>query len=139
MDSEKRKALEAAGWQFGDAADFLAMSDEERQLLDARVEAALAVRRQRQAQKLSQKQLASRIKTSQPRVAKIERAAPDVSLDQILRAYAAVGGRFAVKEVSRSRKTKAGRPNSPARGKKLKTGLEPKTAKVHIELIGTEL
>jgi hypothetical protein len=44
MNSEKRKALEAAGWQFGDAADFLGMTDEERQLLDARIEAALAVR-----------------------------------------------------------------------------------------------
>ena len=28
MRSEKRKALEAAGWKFGDAADFLAMTDE---------------------------------------------------------------------------------------------------------------
>jgi hypothetical protein len=33
------------------------MSDEERQLLDARVELALAVRRQREARNLSQKQL----------------------------------------------------------------------------------
>src|ERR1700758_4913759 len=99
MDAQKRKALEAAGWRFGDAADFLGMTDEERQLLDARVEAALAVRRQRQARKLSQKQLAGRLKTSQPRVAKIERAAPDVSLDQILRAFAAAGGRITVKQV----------------------------------------
>ena len=102
MDSEKRKALEAAGWRFGDAADFLGMTDEERQLLDARVEAALAVRRQRQALRLSQKQLANRIKTSQPRVAKIERAAPDVSLDQILRAFTAAGGRIAVTHTGRS-------------------------------------
>ena len=34
MDAAKRKALEAAGWRFGDAADFLGMTDEERQLLD---------------------------------------------------------------------------------------------------------
>lgn|GEM_PF-6262155 len=38
MDATKRKALEAAGWKVGDAADFLEMSDEERQLLDTRVE-----------------------------------------------------------------------------------------------------
>src|SRR5207249_2491339 len=112
MDAAKRKALEAAGWRFGDAADFLEMTDEERQLLDARVEAALAVRRQRQAQKLSQKQLAGRMKTSQPRVAKIERAAPDVSLDQILRAFAAAGGRITVRQVERSRTTGAGRKGS---------------------------
>ena len=38
MDATKRKALEAADWKVGDAADFLEMSDEERQLLDTRVE-----------------------------------------------------------------------------------------------------
>jgi predicted XRE-type DNA-binding protein len=97
MDAKKRKALEAAGWCLGDAADFVKMTDAERQLLDARVEIALAVRQQRQALNLSQKQLAIRIKTSQPRVAKIERAASDVSLDQILKAFAAAGGHISVK------------------------------------------
>ena len=84
MNSAKRKALEAAGWKVGDAADFLGMNDEERQLLDARVELALAVRRQREASHLSQKALGVKLKTSQPRVAKIERAATDVSLDQLV-------------------------------------------------------
>jgi predicted XRE-type DNA-binding protein len=96
MNVRKRKALEAAGWKFGDAADFLEMSEEERQLLDARVELALAVRRQREARNLSQKQLGELLKTSQPRVAKIERAAADVSLDQIVRALAAAGGKISV-------------------------------------------
>lgn len=41
MLPEKRKALEAAGWRFGDAADFLAMTEEDRQMLDLRVDAAL--------------------------------------------------------------------------------------------------
>lgn len=97
MDSAKRKAIEAAGWKVGDAADFLEMSDEERQLLDARVSIALAIRQQREALDLSQKELGARLKTSQPRVAKIERAAPDVSLDQLVRALAAAGGRITVK------------------------------------------
>ncbi len=100
MNSKKRKALKAAGWKIGDAADFLGMSDQERQLLDARVEVALAVRRQRESHKLSQQQLASRIKTSQPRIVKIERAAADVSLDQLLRTFAAAGGRIAVKRAA---------------------------------------
>jgi len=125
MESEKRKALEAAGWRFGDAADFLEMTEGERQLLDARVEAALAVRRQREALKLSQKQLATRIKTSQPRIAKIEHAAPDVSLDQILRAFAAAGGRITVKQGRPSgRKTRA-----PKRGNGRK-----RTAQIEIKL-----
>lgn len=96
METSKRKALEAAGWKLGDAANFLEMSDDERQLLDARVEMALAVRRQREASRLTQQQLATRIKTTQPRVAKIERAAPDVSLDQLVRALAAAGGKIVV-------------------------------------------
>jgi ribosome-binding protein aMBF1 (putative translation factor) len=107
MDASKRKALKAAGWKIGDAADFLEMSAEERQLLDARVEVALAIRRQRKARNLSQKELGSRLKTSQPRIAKIERAASDVSLDQLVRAFTAAGGKMVVKSVtSNSRKGK---------------------------------
>jgi hypothetical protein len=106
MNLAKRKALEAAGWKIGDAADFLAMNAEERQLLDARVELALAIRRQRQACKMSQKELGARLKTSQPRVAKIERAAPDVSLDQLVRAYTAAGGKFIVRSGGTSKKGK---------------------------------
>ncbi len=97
MNFAKRKALEAAGWKVGDAADFLEMDDAERQVLDARVKLALAVRRQRQACRLSQKALGHKLGTSQPRVAKIERAASDVSLDQLMRAFTAVGGRIVVK------------------------------------------
>jgi len=110
MDTSKRKALQAAGWKIGDAADFLEMSDEERQLLDARVELALAVRRQREARNLSQKELGVKLKTSQPRVAKIERAATDVSLDQLVRAFAAAGGRIVVKVA----------PTEPKKGKSTK-------------------
>jgi predicted XRE-type DNA-binding protein len=97
MDATKRKALEAAGWRIGDAADFLEMSAEERQLLNARVKLAAAVRQQRQALRLSQKELGARLKTTQPRVAKIERAASDVSMDQLVRALTAAGGRIIVK------------------------------------------
>jgi predicted XRE-type DNA-binding protein len=100
MNDAKRKALEAAGWKVGDAADFLGMSDEERQLLDARVALAMAIRRQREASQLSQKQLGDRLKTSQPRVAKIERAAADVSMDQLVRAFTAAGGTFVVKSIA---------------------------------------
>ena len=139
MDSEKRKALEAAGWRFGDAADFLGMTDEERQMLDARVEAALAVRRQREAAKLSQKQLAGRMKTSQPRVAKIERAAPDVSLDQILRAFAAAGGRITVKQLGRSSTAEGADKPSRVGRKKARTISNHPIAEVQIELIGSEL
>ncbi len=105
MEASKRKALEAAGWKMGDSADFLDLSAGERQLLDARVKLALAIRHQRESQNLSQKELGERLKTSQPRIAKIERAASDVSLDQLVRAFTAAGGKMVVKSVkSKSRK-----------------------------------
>jgi ribosome-binding protein aMBF1 (putative translation factor) len=108
MNPKKRKSLEAAGWKVGDAADFLKLSEEERQLLDARVDLALAVRRQRKARRLSQKELGQKLKTSQPRIAKIERAAADVSMDQLVRAFAAAGGKFVVKvAASRSKSGKS--------------------------------
>jgi len=114
MKATKRKALESAGWKTGDAADFLEMSDEERQLLDTRVEFALAIRRQREALHLSQKELGVRLKTSQPRVAKIERAAGDVSLDQLVRAFTAVGGKLVVK----TKPAKTEKVNAGGRAKK---------------------
>lgn len=124
MDSTKRKALEAAGWQVGDAADFLGMSDEERQLLNARIELAQAVRRQREARQLSQKQLGTILKTSQPRIAKIEQAAADVSLDQLVRAFTAAGGQIVIKSV----KAKASKGRKAA-GEKDTLVLEVATAK----------
>jgi hypothetical protein len=119
MKQSKRKALEAAGWKIGDAADFLEMSPEERQLLDARVALALAVRRQRIASNLSQAELGRKLKTSQPRVVKIEHAAPDVSLDQLVRAFAAAGGTFSIETNEKNRQTKV--KQGPARKSDLAT------------------
>ena len=114
MDATKRRKVEAAGWKLGDAADFLEMDDVERQVLETRVRLALAVRRGRKVRRLSQKALGLKLGTSQPRVAKIERAARDVSLDQLLRAFAAVGGRVVVRDAAT--KSKNGRTsNKPAR------------------------
>jgi predicted XRE-type DNA-binding protein len=113
MDVEKRKAIEAAGWKVGDGADFLEMNDEERQLLDTRVALALAIRNQRKVAKLSQKQLGAKLKTSQPRIAKIERAASDVSMDQLVRALTAAGGRIVI----RSAKSKVAK-KKPAKSSK---------------------
>jgi predicted RNase H-like HicB family nuclease len=58
---------------------------------------------------MSQKALAAAIRSSQPRVAKIEPASPDVSLDLMLRGFFAVGGRLS-QDLS---PTKPGRPAPP--------------------------
>ncbi len=100
MDAAKRKTIEAAGWRVGDTNDFLELSDKESQLLDIRVKLALAIRQQREAVHLSQKELGALLKTSQPRVARIERAASDVSMDQLIRAFTVAGGKIVVKTTS---------------------------------------
>lgn len=92
MDKAKQTALEAAGYRVGDAADFLGLTDDEAKLVELRVQVSRAIRHRRESQHLSQRELAAKLKTSQPRVAKIESAAADVSLDQMFRGLYALGG-----------------------------------------------
>ena len=94
MNPRKRERLAAAGWQVGDAGDFLGLTDEERQLIDLRLTLGRAVRRLRESRGLSQDELAARMKSSQSRVAKIEVAGKGVSLDLQFRALFAAGGRI---------------------------------------------
>jgi|GEM_PF-4734505 len=91
MSDAINKAMEAAGWRTGDAADLLDMTEEQRTILDLRVQMAKAVRQRREEQDLTQSALATKLKSTQPRVAKIEAAAPDVSFDQLIRALVALG------------------------------------------------
>ena len=95
MDAKKREALEAAGWKIGDAADFLGLTEEEQQIIEFRLMVGRGVRRLREDHDLTQQQLAERIGSSQSRVAKIEAASREVSLDLMLRGFFAAGGRLA--------------------------------------------
>jgi predicted XRE-type DNA-binding protein len=92
MDKETRKRLEAAGFRLGDAEDFLGLTDEERRLVELRLAVSRTVRRLREQQGMTQQQLAAKLKSSQSRVAKVEAAAADVSLDLSIRALFAAGG-----------------------------------------------
>jgi predicted XRE-type DNA-binding protein len=92
MNKDKRQALEAAGFVIGDAGDFLGLTDDERQLVELRVAVSRAVRARREQQSLTQTQVAKKLKTSQPRVAKIEAGASDVSLDLMFRGFFVLGG-----------------------------------------------
>ena len=90
MDPKKKKTLEAAGWRSGDAADFLGLSDAEAALIDIRVRLAKALQDRREKAGLTQKQLAEKLKTSQPRVATML-AARDVSIDQLVKSLLVLG------------------------------------------------
>ena len=91
MDKGKQRALEAAGWQFGDIDEFLGLTPDEMRMIELRVAVCRAVRRLRAERKMTQQQLALKIESSQSRVAKIE-AAADASLDLMFSAVFCVGG-----------------------------------------------
>jgi DNA-binding XRE family transcriptional regulator len=85
MRKEKRERLERAGWKVGDAKEFLALSEGEMAVIEVRVSLARELRRLRLARKLSQAALATRIGSSQSRVAKMEAGDPSVSIALLLR------------------------------------------------------
>lgn len=91
MNSEKLKRLDAAGFRVGDTKEVLQLSDEEAQLVEIKLSLVSAVKKSRLKHKLSQIDLAQKMKSSQSRIAKIESADPSVSLDLIVRALIASG------------------------------------------------
>ena len=125
MRREEREALEAAGWTFGDAEDFLDLTPEERQLVELRLAVSSAFRKRRLSQRLTQKETAKKLGTSQPRVAKIEAAAQDVTLDLMFRGLITLGG--TIKDVRTTATAKQKFVYKPGR-KASKTGSAMKTA-----------
>jgi ribosome-binding protein aMBF1 (putative translation factor) len=91
MKKNKRARLEAHGWRVGNAADFLELSAEESALVETKLALSESVRERRSKQRLSQAELARRLKSSQSRIAKLEAADPTVSTDLLLRALFALG------------------------------------------------
>ena len=75
----------------GDAKAFLGLSDEEAVFIELKLALADSVRRGRLKLQMTQTQLASRLESSQSRVAKVEAGDPTVSLDLLVRALLAVG------------------------------------------------
>jgi len=67
MDAKKRRALTAAGFRAGNAEDFLGLTDEERHLVDLRLQVSRAIRRLREARRMTQQELADRLGSSQSR------------------------------------------------------------------------
>ena len=91
MKKAKRQKLEAAGWHVGNASDFLGLSREEAAFVEMKLALAAGVKQRRIAKGLTQGDLASRLGSSQSRVAKLESADPSVSVDLLVRALLALG------------------------------------------------
>ena len=91
MNTAKRKKLEAKGWRFMSADEFLGLTEVESAIVDIKLALADAVKAQRQKNNLSQVELAKRIDSSQSRVAKLEAGHPSVSIELLVKAALAAG------------------------------------------------
>jgi len=93
MDTAKRKRLEAKGWKFGTVGEFLQLSRADEAYVEMKVALAEALEKKRKEQHLTQRQLAEVLKTSQPRIAMIEKGDSSVTLDLVVRALLALGAK----------------------------------------------
>jgi hypothetical protein len=91
MKKVKKQKLEAAGWRVGSVSDFLNLSPEETAIVEMKLALAAGVKRRRIARGVTQGELASRLGSSQSRVAKLEGSDPSVSIDLLMRALLALG------------------------------------------------
>src|SRR4051794_31491257 len=93
MDKETRKAIEDAGFRVTNIQELFGLTEEETRLIELKVTIARRIRELRQKSGITQQALAAKLKSSQSRVAKIESADVDVSLDLMVRAFFALGGK----------------------------------------------
>jgi DNA-binding XRE family transcriptional regulator len=91
MNPERQRRLEAKGWRFGSAADFLGLTPAERAYLDLRLRLAAGLRALRLKRRMTQMALAELVESSQSRIAKMETGNPTVSLDLLIRSLLALG------------------------------------------------
>ncbi|HYN79012.1 MAG TPA: helix-turn-helix transcriptional regulator [Lamprocystis sp. (in: g-proteobacteria)] len=91
IDEAKQRRLAERGWRVGSADDFLELSVEESAYVDLRLRLSDALRAKRQQQRLTQVELARRIKSSQSRIAKMEAGDASISLDLLIRSLFALG------------------------------------------------
>ena len=91
MRQEKRELLEAHGWKVGDTRDFLSLSDEELEYIEIKIALSEKVREIRKQRKMTQKETADLIGSSQSRVAKMEAGDPSVSIDLQVKSLLALG------------------------------------------------
>ena len=91
MRKAKQDRLEKKGWRVGSVDEFLDLSPEESAYIEVKLRLSDNLRKRRTRKKLSQKQLAALIKSSQSRVAKMEGGDPTVSIDLLVKTLLALG------------------------------------------------
>lgn len=79
------------GWVEGSVKEFLGLSEADMAYIETRRALSRRLKAERQKQHLTQTELATRLKTSQSRVAKMEQGDPTVSLDLLIQSLYRVG------------------------------------------------
>ncbi|MBM3794214.1 MAG: helix-turn-helix transcriptional regulator [Acidobacteria bacterium] len=91
MNTLKKNRLERAGSKIGGASEFLGLRAEEAELIEVKLALAGAVKELRQKLGLTQAELATRLGSSESRVAKMEAGGRPVSLDLLVKSLLRIG------------------------------------------------
>lgn len=91
MKAKKINQLEARGWKVGSVEEFLGLTEEETTYIELKLLLSESLAERRKRDKLKQVDLAKLLKSSQSRVAKMEKGDPTVSLDLLIRSLLALG------------------------------------------------
>lgn len=91
MEQTKKELLESKGWKIRTVSDFLELTPEEIIFVEIKLALSKSLKSQRQKMMMTQSELATKIGSSQPRIAKAENGDPSVSLELLIRAMLATG------------------------------------------------
>ena len=91
MDKRKKKDLESKGYKVGSTEEFLGLSTDESEYIELKLALSQALAKRRKQKNMTQTQLAKMLKSSQSRVAKIEKGDPSVSVDLLVKSLLAMG------------------------------------------------
>ncbi len=90
MEQAKRQRLEAKGWKVGTVSEFLELAQEESALIEIKLALSRSLKERRQGL-MTQAELADKIQSSQPHIAKAENGDSSVSIELLILAMLATG------------------------------------------------
>ncbi|HSQ74494.1 MAG TPA: helix-turn-helix domain-containing protein [Bacteroidota bacterium] len=93
MHKSKQSRLERSGWKVGTAEEFLKLTAQESAYVELKLALSRRLQQRRRRKKLTQVQLATVLRSSQSRVARMEAGDPSVSIDLLVRSLIALGVR----------------------------------------------
>jgi DNA-binding XRE family transcriptional regulator len=91
MNESKMKKLQTKGYKVGSVEEFLGLSTEESEYIELKLALSDALTKRRKKSNLTQAQLAKMLKSSQSRIAKMEKGDPTVSVDLLVKSLLAMG------------------------------------------------